>query len=136
MLTHPTRLCTRTPAGACPEGSVLAPGLLWPAHCPPLWLPREREPSLPSPTHSAEALHEVQGEGKEPGEGEGGGRGWPGRDRLGGRQAAGRGRWCLGPGAEGEERGGAERPPYLATLIIPKQWDLPFLSLWLLDPDK
>lgn len=38
---------------------------------------------------------------------------------------------------EGEERGGAECSRlYLASLLIPKQQDLPFLSLQLLDPDK
>lgn len=38
---------------------------------------------------------------------------------------------------EGEERGGAECSRlYLATLLIPKQQALPFLSLQLLDPDK
>ena len=80
-----------------PQPALAPKALSWhqalrlPAHCPPLAgrLPREQEPSLPSPTHSAEALHEVLGEGKEPEEGEGGGEGWPGRDRLGGRQAAG-----------------------------------------------
>lgn len=84
-----------------PQAALVAKSLSWhqalllPAHCPPptpAQLPREQEPSLPSPTHSADpaqALHAVLGEGKEPEEGEGGGGDWPDQDRLGGRQAAG-----------------------------------------------
>lgn len=38
---------------------------------------------------------------------------------------------------QGGERGGAECSRlYLASLLIPKQQDLPFLSLQLLNPDK
>lgn len=54
-------------------------------------------------------------------------------------QAAGRGRWCLGPGAEGEERGGGtERPLLFSHPAHSQAADLPFLSygFWTLTNEK
>lgn len=104
-----SRLCTRTPACACPEALPWHQALLLPAHCPPHQAPQEAGAQLAQP-HSladpAEALHGDLGEGKEPEEGkEEVGAGLVGTGWVAGRQLAGRLRpqaawaWSGGGGA-------------------------------------
>lgn len=111
----------------------------------PTRLPREQERSLPSPTHWLTLLRldtRSWGRGRSPKRGR---RRWglAWRGQAGWQAGSWLGRWCLlRPQAAwawsgGGGRGGAEAARlYLATLLIPKQQALPFLSLQLLDPDK
>lgn len=92
--THP-RLCTQTPACACPEGSALAPGP--PAACPlptPPGSPGSRSPACPAPLTPLTLLRlctEGLGEGKEPEEGkEEVGAGQAGTGWVAGQQLAGK----------------------------------------------